>query len=193
MEWTCLFVQLLKKLPLDGYERPLWCRLLQAVKERRVFREEPTLPCEGSSEFPAQTSTTSHLTLLQPPDWMRPGSGWPARVEAVALSSRKSECFTRQKKRKLRKKEAAVIVLPPPLLLLLPGGGAGETNISTVFTKNSGPERRPCCRPVPQLFSSASQLQSLNHRWRGIVHTSHVRNAGPENTVFTASTESYMF
>lgn len=131
MEWTCLFVQLLKKLPLDGYERPLWCRLLQAVKERRVFREEPTLPCEGSSEFPAQTSTTSHLTLLQPPDWMRPGPGWPARVEAVALSSRKSECFTRQKKRKLRKKEAAVIVLPPPP----PLGGGGETNISTVFTK----------------------------------------------------------
>lgn len=125
MEWTCLFVQLLKKLPLDGYERPLWCRLLQAVKERRVFREEPTPPCEGSSEFPAQTSTTSHLTLLQPSDWMRPGSGWPARVEAVALSSRKSECFTRQKKRKQRKKEAAVIVLPP-LPLLLPGGGQGK-------------------------------------------------------------------
>lgn len=127
MEWTCLFVQLLKKLPLDGYERPLWCRLLQAVKERRVFREEPTLPCEGSSEFPAQTSTTSHLTLLQPPDWMRPGSGWPARVEAVALSSRKSECFTRRKKRKLRKKEAAVIVLPPPSSSSLgEGGGQGK-------------------------------------------------------------------
>lgn len=135
MEWTCLFVQLLKKLPLDGYERPLWCRLLQAVKERRVFREEPTLPCEGSSEFPAQTSTTSHLTLLQPPDWMRPGSGWPARVEAVALSSRKSECFTRQKKRKLRKKEAAVIVLPPLPLLLPVGEGGGNKHFHSLHKK----------------------------------------------------------